>query len=204
MTLETIAPLSECRPSACQPWPPDQTGPAGIAAINASYTTPGDTIARAPRAPPPPCGGHSQQPVPAEVRGPGRPDRPWIPIKVLHVVLRPAHRTSIGRRPAGLLRRSSSSCAGRRPARRGSPRASPGRWSGREIAAQVVVVASAPMASTLPAHRPVPGGRGRRDRPLRLVGLGEKEPVPPGGGESGVGALQVLHDREAVHHAPGA
>ena len=29
MTLETIAPLSDDPPSACQPWPPDQSGPAG-------------------------------------------------------------------------------------------------------------------------------------------------------------------------------
>ena len=33
-------------PSACHPWPPDQPGPAGIAATTASYTTPGDTIQR--------------------------------------------------------------------------------------------------------------------------------------------------------------
>src|SRR3954452_13712225 len=31
-------------PSACQHWPPDQSGPAGTTAINASYTTPRDTI----------------------------------------------------------------------------------------------------------------------------------------------------------------
>src|SRR4051812_2482219 len=33
-------------PSACQHWPPDQSGPAGTTAINASYTTPRDTIIR--------------------------------------------------------------------------------------------------------------------------------------------------------------
>ena len=39
MTLETIAPLGESATVSLPPWPPDQPGPAGIAATNASYTT---------------------------------------------------------------------------------------------------------------------------------------------------------------------
>ena len=34
--------------SACRPWPPDQAGPTGIAASNASYTTPGGTSRKRP------------------------------------------------------------------------------------------------------------------------------------------------------------
>src|SRR3712207_8114249 len=47
---------------------------------------------------------------------------------------------------------------------------------------------------------PVPGVRVGADGPLRLVRLGEEEPVPPGGGEPGVGAVEVLDDRDAVEH----
>ena len=44
MTLETMGSLGDTPPSACPSWRPDQTGLAGIAATNASYTTPGGTI----------------------------------------------------------------------------------------------------------------------------------------------------------------
>ena len=50
----------------------------------------------------------------------------------------------------------------------------------------------------------VPGVRVGVDHPLRDLGLGEEEPVPPPGGEPGVGAGQVLTDRDAVQQSqPG-
>jgi len=70
------------------------------------------------------------------------------------------------------------------------------RWPVVDRAAEIGVV--------LLAHRPhvaaVPRVRIGEDRPLWLVRLGEEEPVPPRGGESGVGAVERLGDRHAVEH----
>ena len=50
----------------------------------------------------------------------------------------------------------------------------------------------------------IPGVGVGIDRLLRLVGLGEEEPVPPGCGEAIVAALEMLNDRKAVQNGePG-
>src|SRR3954451_8290178 len=137
-------------------------------------------------------------PAAAQIGRPGRPDLPRVPVQLLQVVLgRPQHQRRTGdpasRLPVGLVRSPVDAESGPVVLEHGVHGV--GVMDRRPVVGVVLFPHRRGLARL---EGPVPGIGISADRPLRLVRLGEEEPVPPCGSEPGVGAVEVLHDGDGV------